>query len=527
MDYRLIASDIDRASEDIGKYLESQSVESSRITKIRLGAEESLLRFMEQFGDVPFSLRTGRMFGKISISISVKGAMFDPFVRSDGSDSDNLFIRNALSAAGALPSWKYSRGVNSVVFTAQNREIPEWIHLVIAIAAAVLLWAVMRLFPSEVSTFVHDRIFSPVLDKFLGVLGAIAGPMIFLSIVWGIYSIGDAAVFSVLGKRLGLRYLIYIFVLTVLTGLAVMPFFSLSSAGAEVGSDYSSLFGMILDIIPDNLFTPFSRGNTLQILFVGICMGLAMIFVSEKTQTVAVLAEQLTCIVQVIMDCISRLVPLFIFGSIYDILASGELAQLAVSYKLFLCNLAGCLILVLIYFLAVCVLMKVRPGVLVKKALKTLVICITTASSAAVFGTSVETCRERYGILDNLVNFGVPFGQVIFKPSVAILYFTSAICAAEFFGVSVSASWIVTALMISAILSVATPPVPGGATASFAILFSQLKIPMEALAITLAVSIILDFIETTVDVFGGQCMLILSARNFGMLDAETLRDSGK
>lgn len=523
MTYQLISSDIDRASEEIVSYLKSQSVEISQITKIRLGAEEALLRFMEQFGDVPFTLKTGKAFGKINVSLSVQGTMYDPFAQTDDWDTESRFMRNALSSAGALPSWRYSRGVNTVVFSVMNKAVPEWIHLVVAVAAAVLFWGIMQLLPPDINSFVHEQVISPVLSKFLGFLGAVAGPMIFLSIVWGIYSIGDAAVFSVLGKRLGLRFLTYTVLLTIVLGACLLPFFSLISGSGEIGNDYSSIYNMVLDIVPENLFTPFSRGNTLQILFVGICMGLAMIFVSEKTQTVAILAEQLTYIVQAIMNFISKLVPLFIFGSIYDILASGELAKLSVSYKLLVCNLAGCVALALIYVLLVWVRTKTSPGVLLKKALNTLIICLTTASSAAVFGTSVETCRERYGIKDKFVNFGVPFSQVIYKPSVALLYATSAICAAEFYGITVSAAWIVIALLVSVILAFATPPVPGGATASFAILFSQLKIPSEAIAITLAVSIILDFFETTVDIFGGQCMLILGAKNLNMLDEERLQ----
>ena len=150
-------------------------------------------------------------------------------------------------------------------------------------------------------------------------------------------------------------------------------------------------------------------------------------------------------------------------------------------------------------------------------------ICITTASSAAAFGSSVETCHKRFGIREKLVNFGVPFGQIIFKPTLVLFYFTSALCSAEYFGVAVSTEWLVIALFVSYLLSVATPPLPGGATASFTILFAQLNIPSEALGLVFAVNILLDFVQTAVDVFGGQCMLVLGAEKFGMIDKDVLR----
>ena len=523
MKYLLRAADIDRAAEEIEEFLSLKGIANAQITKIRLGAEEALLRFMEQFGEAEFTLRTGSFMGKIQVSIAVRGNIFNPFAGTEDSDTENMLMRSALQSAGALPQWRYTNTVNIVTFSVRKNSVPEWLNLIIAVASAVLLWAVLKLFPENVNSFVSDQILSPILNTFMDFLRAISGPMIFLSIVWGIYSIGDAAIFSVIGKKLVLRYLIYIFLLTVIVGIGMLPLFSFTQMGSQMGSDYSSLYEMLLDIVPDNLFTPFSRGNTLQILFVGICIGLAMIFVSEKTKTVALLVEQLYCIVQVIMNVIGKLIPCFIFGSIYDMLANGEVSQLGFSKKLLFINAEACLVLAVIYVSIVCIKMKVKPITLLKKAVDTLIICLTTASSAAAFGISVETCRDRFGISEKLVNFGVPFGQVIFKPTVAVLYFSSAVCSAEYFKVAISTQWIITALIISAILSVATPPIPGGTTASFAILFTQLNVPTEALGLTLAVSIILDFINTAVDVFGGQCMLILGAKSFGLIDKEILR----
>ena len=523
MAYLLTPADIDCAVGEIEAFLQTRSMDSKTVSHIRLTAEEAMLRYRDRFGEVPFSVKTGSFMGKIFVSLSVTGDMYDPFSRSDEGDETDTLMRRAMENAGSLPTWKYARGTNTLSFTVQKKALPDWVSLIAAIVGAVVLYGITRLLPSEVGIFVHEQLFTPVLDKFMSFLGAVAGPMIFLSIVWGIYSIGDAAAFNVLGRRLGGRYIFYILFLTTLTALLTLPFFSLTQGEASAELDFSSLFSMLLEIVPDNLFTPFSRGNTLQILFVGICMGLAMIFISEKTQTVAVLAEQLTAIVQIIMNFVSRMVPFFIFTSVYNILASGELSELRVSYKLFFINLGGCLVIDLVYILIVCLRLRVRPSVFLRKAGPTALICLTTASSSAAFGTNIETCRTRFGVDDKLVNFGIPFGQVIYKPSVGLLFFSAAVCMAEYYGITISAGWLATAVFVSAILSLATPPIPGSAIASFSVLFAQLGIPTEAIAVVMALNIILDFLETPTDAFGGQCMLLLSANRFGMIDKETLR----
>jgi len=385
---------------------------------------------------------------------------------------------------------------------------------------------VMQFVPKETSEFFSTQLLSPVLNAFMGFLGAMSGPMICLSVVWGIYSIGDAVTFSVLGKRLISRYIIVITAVGVVSLAIFIPLFTFDMSADSSSVIFGQLLQMVLDIVPSNLFMPFTEGNTLQILFVGIIIGLAMLYVSEKTQSVAILMEQVNIIVQIIMDVITRLVPAFVFGSLLDIILSDSLSGLATSYKLFVGNIGGCIGLIILYTAWICIRMKMHPGVLLKKALPTFIIGVTTASSSAAFATNRKTCSEEYGIKQQLADFGVPFGQVIFKPSVAIFYLTSALCAAEIYGVSTAGAWLVAATLMSIILSVATPPIPGGALASFTVLFSQLGIPVDAIAIVLALNIVLDFIETPTDLFGGQCMLILAARNFKMIDADVLR-SGK
>ena len=55
-----------------------------------------------------------------------------------------------------------------------------------------------------------------------------------------------------------------------LMALIRMPFFSLHYGKMHNGNLFSALYQMLLDIISDNLFTPFTNSNTLQIMFAGI-----------------------------------------------------------------------------------------------------------------------------------------------------------------------------------------------------------------------------------------------------------------
>ncbi len=68
------------------------------------------------------------------------------------------------------------------------------------------------------------------------------------------------------------------------------------------------------------------------------------------------------------------------------------------------------------------------------------------------------------------------------------------------------------------IVSVATPPVPGGAAVAMSMIFTQLSIPMEAMAIALTMNILVDFPFTAVDTLGRHMTLFNIASDLGMVD---------
>ena len=94
---------------------------------------------------------------------------------------------------------------------------------------------------------------------------------------------------------------------------------------------------------------------------------------------------------------------------------------------------------------------------------------------------------------------------------------------ADKYGVHCSVTWIAIAVFISAVVAIATPPIPGGGTVAYSILFLQLGIPKEALAIALALDVLADFLITAFDVLVLPMTLIQIASKLGMIDIEIVR----
>jgi len=183
----------------------------------------------------------------------------------------------------------------------------------------------------------------------------------------------------------------------------------------------------------------------------------------------------------------------------------------------------GCAVVMAIYTVIVCVHHRISPILFMKKLLPTFIIALTTASSSAAFATNMETCEEKIGIDRKIINFGLPLGQSVFMPAAAVVFFSMGICMAETFHVSITAIMLVNLFIISLVLAIAAPPVPGGFAVCITILITQLGIPETAIPIVIAVSVILDFPCTATNLFCLQAELTELAGNLDMLDMGILR----
>ena len=83
---------------------------------------------------------------------------------------------------------------------------------------------------------------------------------------------------------------------------------------------------------------------------------------------------------------------------------------------------------------------------------------------------------------------------------------------------------LVIAVIISTVIAIATPPIPGGGAVGYTVLFAQMGIPMEALAIALTIDIITDFIITAFEMLALPLSLVNIAASLGMIDEKILKN---
>ena len=520
---RLSAAAIDECSGRVRSFLAELGLPKRDILRYALTVEEILLDAADGTQEPSeLCLRMGKRFARYYIDLEIKGAPHRHYAHGKD-ESVGVLGESLLRRLGLSPDYQYDNGCNCYSFTVKRQSRNPLLLVLIAVTAALLVSSLGFLLPGAARGFALEKLIVPLNDAFLSLMGGVAGPMIFLSVAWGIYGIGDVTSLKTVGKRLCYGFLGTFAVISALVCLLLLPAFTLRFTGAVgVGSSLIDVFLSLLALIPKDIFTPFIEGNTLQIIFLAIIFGVAMLFLGRKTDVVAKNIEQINYIVQLLIEVICKLVPAFIFTVLLKLMWSDMLGSLADVGKL-----AG--VLTAAVLLASAALIgytalknKVSPLLLVTKGLPTLFIALSTASSAAAFGTNMEAARDRYGINEKLCSFGLPLGVVASKMNTALNYMLQSLFFAEMYALDISVPWIAIMLLTASLLSVATPPIPGGGLAAYAVLFTQLGIPAEALAIALTCETVFDFLVTGFDQFNIPFVLLNVAGKLGLVDRDKL-----
>ena len=528
-DFTLIPENIDSAADFADETLQMFSLPRKEVLRIRLSLEEILLRWYDNASNLKdkFTVDISRRFGRITLTVSCNGMPCDPLAAEDEDESfgSGALGRAMLTNLGLSPSWQYQNGSNTVSFSIKKKQKLSQLSLVlIAVVSALVLGWLGLLLPEGLRTTILTTLLDPLFNTFLSVFSCIVGPLMFLSMVWGIVNIGDTRQLGRIGKKLLGRYMIVSIIVGIVCMIAAVSFFKPTLSGAQSGQAVlQSVIEMVLDIIPGNIVEPFLTGNTLQILFMGAVVGIVMILLRDRMQTLTQVVEQSNAVVQVILSAISSITPGFIFLSVLRLLLQGTLAQSAaglISVILLSVVLSAAEILI-----EIVTMMKlgVSPVQAMRKLSSTFLIALTTASSAAAFPTMIDTCHNKLGIEEKLTSFALPFGSVVFMPHAVNLFILVPLFAAQLYGVELTAGSIVLCVINAVVLSVAAPPIPGGAISCYTLMFLQLGVPLEAISLAAAANVVLDFTATSGNIMALMIQTSHGVSKLDMLNHDIIR----
>lgn len=518
--YCLTNISIDLICEEIGEFLAKCGVDRRELLRAKLMYEEVLLEYQAKFGEeAVIMLRCIKRFYSTKIEMIIAGEPFNPLSQES---EENDLAQNILASIGLSPAWIYKNGRNYIVFIPKKRPMSGTVKMAVAVVLSLIAGTALSFLPDGIKTGVNEYLLTPVTDAFMGLISAVSGPLIFLSVLGSICAMGNMETLSKIGSKTVKVILLYMSLIGIAMTVLGIPFFQVERSGGDTAG-LSQVLDLIYDIVPGNFFEPFITGNTMQLIFIAVVLGLAMLVLSSRMSNVFSLVDQFRAIIQTIMSGLSSMLPFLIFVLFTGMISSGNLKLILNSWKMLLVSLLLMAVYLILNLLRVAIRKKVSPAMLFKKICPAFLIALTTASSAASFTTNTRDSNLRLGIDEKLVSFGIPLGQVLFMPGYIAMLFAMEAGFAEVCGIPITLPWLLIGLVTNLLLAFAIPPVPGGPAMCYTIAFAQLGIPMEVMGIAIAVGTIIDYPATACNVSGWQLSLIDVADSLNMLDKEVLQ----
>ncbi len=515
----LSTSKIDEVSSIVEETL-SHFTQSSRETlRVRLTVETVMEIWAGELSETAeYRLLKSQRFGKNALILQVDGKSINPIEYKD-----NLLLSvstnpNIVIALGLPVEYRYTGGKNELVIQLQKKKTSPMLQVVFAILAAFLIGVVSRWVIPDTAGQIAATLFVPLMNVITNALRLISGPLIFLSIISGFSGIGDTASLSKMGGTLLARFVIITFIIAALTWLSVCWMFPLAlSVGVNGENAFLKIFEMILDVVPADIITPFQQGNALQIIFIAGCIGVATTLLGDAVSNFTKLVNQINSFVQLLMTGISKILPIYIFLSISNLIISSDISELSQILVPVLSLSAGCLLLTLVYGIYASVKTKFPLKKLFNSQLPSFLLALTTASSSAAFSANVECCEKKLNIDERIVKFGIPFGQVLFKPGGIVVFVFLCLYMAKEYAVPITPGWLIIMMFIASILVIAGPPVPGGTLSCIVVLFTQLGIPISCMANCAIILMFTDYMLTACDIACLQYELLINAKKWGLL----------
>ena len=526
-EYSLSNGEIDAVAAETENCLEKMKYEPKNITSVRLSLEEYLLRWQSKFGsDAKFVFSIEKRHGRTYLLLELKGERFNP-LETDGEEMD--WSNRILSNLGLRPSYSYSHGTNQIRLELASHKNNAFFGILTAIVLAVVFGVLGRLvLPTEtLNAFAADYL-SLLSGKFFGLLRMVAGPIIFLSVVGGIGGIEDTAMLGKFGKKVMMSFLFVTLLSAIVCGVVLPAVFSVPlDSKTESGNQLVQILTMLLDILPDNIVNPFLTGNSTQIIALAVACGIAIMLLGKRTAELFCIIDEINLVVQKIVKWIGALMPFLIFTVILQNIWSDTGKALVTAWQpLLLCVIINFVIAAL-YIVYAAMRLRINPIILIQKIAPPFMIGLTTASSTAAYGELNSCCLNKLGINKKAVCFSIPFAMLMCQVGCAVDLSVNSMYAIKIFDIDISLMTLIVSAIITTMLAITAPPVPGGVMASCAILFAHFGIPNEALAIAMTLNVFTDFVDTATNVSLIPSIIAVSADKLGMVDRNVLLGNTK
>ncbi len=270
----------------------------------------------------------------------------------------------------------------------------------------------------------------------------------------------------------------------------------------EESQGETGLWALLDSIVPANIFSAFSTGQSLAIVFFSILFGVAVGSIKETSKLIIPLMEQLYTAFFKILNSALYGLPFGLICLISDQVSTMGFGVIIALLKLVSLFFIGAFILCTVYLMVLKFTTKLSWIKILAGIKEPLMIAFVVSSSVPAIPVALENMKKKLGLSESVSNFAVPLGVIINRQAYALLFSLSAVFVAQLYQVELGVADIILVIIGSAIAGMAAIGAPAVVAPMIVYVLGPLGLPVSVGAtIFIAISPAVDNVLSMTNLF--------------------------
>ncbi len=402
-----------------------------------------------------------------------------------------------------------------------------WVQVLIAMAIGVVLGV---LHPDLATRM------QPLGDAFIKAIRMLIAPIIFCTVVHGIAHMADMARVG----RVAVKAIVYFEIMTTIALMVGLIAVNLLKPGAGMNIDPATINAgavepylkqtaavgfvpFLMNIIPGTFIGAFAEGNILQVLFISVVCGFALVKLGEWAAPLVGIIDIGAKMIFVVVGFVMWAAPIGAFGAIAFTVGKFGVGSLASLGKLLGGFYLTCVIFIVLALGPVARLCGISLIKLIRYIWEELLICVATTSSETVLPRMIAKL-ENLGCDETVVGLVIPTGYSFNLDGTCLYLAAASVFLAQATNTPLDLSQQLGLLLI---LLVTSKGAAGVAGAAFVVLAATLSatgtIPVASVALVLGIHRLMSQALTPTNLLGNAVATIAIAKWENALDETRMK----
>lgn len=387
----------------------------------------------------------------------------------------------------------------------------------------------------------HVSYIEPIGRIYINILLASVAPLIVLSIISSITSLGSLQQLKSIGVR-SIGWLLTSNGLAVVLALGLGLFFEIGKGVGETlgGEELSVLknsvqnFGdVVVNFFPTNIVSDIAGNHIIPLILIAVTLSIAYLALSERrakeVKGFRENVESLKLVVFKAVQYVIKLTPYAVLALTAQVVANTKnlgpqffslIGLLALTWLACVLHAFG------INSVLLRVFARVSPIKFFKKIFPAQLTAFTTQSSLGTLPVTTDALTRKVGVHSEIAHFTAPLGTAIGMPGCSGIWpMLISVWGINAYGIQYSLAQFALLAVFGTLVSIGVAGVPGAATVSSATVLAAAGLPLEFIAVTLPISMIADMARTATNVTAAAVSSTIVARQVGLLDDEVFNSN--